>query len=82
MRKWNINSIVVREVINRLIEGVTFLFVFKGVKFIIEEDEFYVKVIIGLLVNDDKIVDSNIVKVLGLIWNIISMSLRSICLIF
>ena len=46
------------------------LSVSEGAKSITEEDESYAKVTTGPPVNDNKTADSNIVKVLGSIWNI------------
>lgn len=42
----------------------------EGMKSVTEEDESYAKPTTGPPVNDDKTADSNIVKVLGSIWNI------------
>ena len=42
----------------------------EGAKYVTEEDESYAKATTGPPVNDDKTADSNIVKVLGSIWNI------------
>ena len=70
LRKWNTNSTVVREAINRSTEGVTPPSVSEGLKSVNEEDESYAKATTGPPVNDDKTADSNIVKVLGSIWNI------------
>ena len=42
----------------------------EGLKSVTEEDEYYAKATTGQPVNDDKTADSNIVKVLGSIWNI------------
>ena len=69
LRKWNTNSTVVREAINRSTEGVTPPSVSEGMKTVTEEDESYAKATTGPPVNDDKTADSNIVKVLGSIWN-------------
>ena len=41
----------------------------EGVKSVTEDDESYAKATTGPPVNDDKIADSNIIKVLGSIWN-------------
>ena len=46
------------------------LSVSEGAKSITEEDESYAKATTGPPVNDNKTADSNIVKVLGSIWNI------------
>ena len=70
LRKWNTNSTVVREAINRSTRRVTPQSVSEGAKTVTEEDESYAKATTGPPVNDDKTADSNIVKVLGSIWNI------------
>ena len=69
LRKWNTNSTVVLEAINRSTEGVTSLSVSDGMKSVTEEDESYVKATTAPPIKDDKTADSNIVKVLGSIWN-------------
>ena len=70
LRKWNTNSTIVREAINRSTERVTSPSVSEGARSVTEEDESYAKATAGPPVNDDKTADSNIVKVLGSIWNI------------
>lgn len=70
LRKWNTNSTIVREVVNHWTEGVTPPSVSEGMKSVTEENESYAEPTTGPPVNDDKTADSNIVKVLGSIWNI------------
>ena len=70
LRKWNTNSTVVGEAINRSTEGVTPPSVSEGAKSVTEEDESYAKAKTGPPVNDHQTADRNIVKVLGSIWNI------------
>ena len=65
-----VDSICENGTINRSTEGVTPPSVSEGVKSVTEEDEFYAKATTGPPVNDNKTADSNIVKVLGSIWNI------------
>ena len=65
LRKWNTNSTIVREAINRSTERMTPPSVSEAAKSVTEEDESYAKATTGPPVNDDKIADRSIVKVLG-----------------
>ena len=68
--KWNTNSTIVRDAINRSTEGVTPPSVSEGAKSVTEKDKSYAKATTGPPVNGDKSADSNTVMVLGSIWNI------------